>query len=299
MSAALIIPTFGENLTRGDYAKLKDRWITPKVADIAGIRRVDSLTGREMFSRKRGDLAGLIIPNILPGESFVREDRERLETPDLGVSAEALQATALPLIVTEGKFKALALYRLATYKSNTPRFLPVALSGVWNFRGVVGKATGKNGERRDVKGVISDLDRIAWKGRRVVIAYDADAGKNPQVSTARWRLSSTLIENGAVVGFLEWPIEEGKGIDDRLDAVGPERVLPDIAAIEFGDWRTKLLRSDAGKLIACHENVALFLERSPEWAGVLAFNEFTSRCVVLKPPPPPVSGGWTRNRGPI
>lgn len=317
MSAAPMLSVFGGDLTPEDYAALEARWIPRGLADEAGIRRVDSITGRAMFSRKGGDMSGLIIPNILPGESYVREYRERLDHPDLergsdgglreinkylqppgrknlvyfppGLPESALQDTTIPVVATEGEFKALALYRAAMHNSDSLRFVPLGLAGVWNFRGTVGKATDQNGQRRDVKGVISDLDRIAWKGRRVIIAYDADAENKPQVRAARWKLSSVLQDRGAQVGFLEWPIGEGKGIDDRLALVGPERVLADIAAVEFGDWQTKLIRNDQGKLIACHENASLLLERSPEWAGILAYNEFTAAHVILKRPPEPVS----------
>ena len=58
MSAAPILGAFGGDLTAGDYEAMAARWITPEVADAAGIRRVDSIEGCEMFVRKRGDLAG-------------------------------------------------------------------------------------------------------------------------------------------------------------------------------------------------------------------------------------------------
>jgi hypothetical protein len=176
---------------------------------------------------------------------------------------------SLPLIIAEGEFKALALWRLANCLTTSPRFMPVSVGGVYNWRGTIGKTEGANGERRDVKGVIPDIERIAWKDRRVVIAYDADAEKNPTVRAARSQLARALIERGAQVGCLEWPIKEGKGIDDRLANVGPDKVLADIAAIEFGGWQTRLLRNDKGKLLSCYENVALFLQNSPEWVGVL------------------------------
>ena len=56
-----------------------------------------------------------------------------------------------------------------------------------------------------------------------------------------------------------------------------------------GDWQTRLLRNDFGKLISCYENAALMLEHSPEWAGVLAYNEFTGGYVILKTPPAPIN----------
>src|SRR5262249_25314512 len=152
-------------------------------------------------------------------------------------------------------------------------------------------ATSANGKRVDVKGPLPDLDRIAWKDRRVIIAFDADSEKNPKVLAARGRLAAMLIERGAEVGFLEWPSAEGKGIDDRLATIGPDRVLADLAAVQIGDWRTRLLRNPDGKLLACYENVALFLENHPEWTGVLGYNEFTAAHVILRPGPVPGAPG--------
>jgi hypothetical protein len=311
-----ILSAFGGDLSDADYARLAPRWITREGASDAGLRRVDSYVGREMFGRKQGDLAGIIIPNVFPGEGRVREYRLRLDNPDLeyrggkireakkyvqpsqrgnllyippGVPPALLTDVTVAVIVTEGEFKGLALWRLANHETAAPRFLPLSVAGVWNWRGTVGKTTGPNGERRDVKGVIPDVDRIAWKGRRVIAAFDADCENNPKVRAARNCLAAALIERGAQVGFLEWPVAEGKGIDDRLVTVGPESVLADIAAVEFGDWRTRLLRNDQGKLLPCYENVAVFLEKSPEWAGVLGFNEFTGGHYVLRNPPSPIT----------
>lgn len=317
MSAAAVITSFGSDLTRDDLQRLAERWITPELASAAGLRRVDSLTGREMFARKTGDFAGIIIPNCWPGEPRPREYRLRRDSPDLeygidgstkethkyvqpsgrgnrvyvppGTPPQLLTDVNVPVIITEGEFKCLALSRLASHNADRPRFLPIALAGVWCFRGVVGKTTGPNGDRRDIKGIISDVDRIDLKGRQTIIAFDADAEANPKVKAARWQLSSVVINRGATVGVLEWPIKEGKGIDDRLANVGPDRVLADIAAVQFGDWHAKLLRNDAGKLLACHENAALFLENSSEWNGVLGYNEFTAGFEIMKPPPPPVT----------
>ena len=66
-------------------------------------------------------------------------------------------------------------------------------------------------------------------------------------------------------------------------------MLADIAAIDFGDWETRLLRRDSGKLLPCYENVALYLQHSPDWAGVLGYNEFTGGYFVLQPPPTPIT----------
>ncbi len=318
MTAPSVLNPFGVALTPADYRDLGARWITPELADEAGLRRVDSLTGREMFCRRTGDMSGIIIPNIAPWDGgHVREYRLRRDHPPFvqrgdgtlkpdgkylqpsgrrnllyfppGIGTQLLCDANVPMIITEGELKGLALWRLANHATTHVRFLPIAVPGVWNFKGIIGKTTGSKGDRRDVMGVIPDVDRIALEGRHVVIAYDADSEKNPQVRAARWGLTSALIDRGATVGVLEWPLEQGKGIDDRLAKVGPDAVLTDIGAVEFGDWRVKLIRNDQGKLIACHDNAALFLENSRDWAGVLGYNCFTSGYVILKPPPEPVT----------
>lgn len=56
------------------------------------------------------------------------------------------------------------------------------------------------------------------------------------------------------------------------------------------DWKLALLRSDKdGSLLPRTDNVALYLENSPEWRGVLGYNEFTAGYVVLKDPPAPIT----------
>ncbi len=62
MSVAPYLNFFGSHLTEVDYGNLAARWITREVADVAGLRRVDSYTGREMFARKTGDCSGIITP---------------------------------------------------------------------------------------------------------------------------------------------------------------------------------------------------------------------------------------------
>ena len=258
----------GSDLTVADYTALEARWIDRQLADYAALRRVDSLTGGEIIGRKGGNYAGIIIPYFQPGDNQVREYRLRRDQPDLeydsacnlkprqkylsppgrpnmlyfvpGCDPRLLRDISIPIVITEGEFKTLALWRLANHPSTTgPRFLPVGVSGVYNWRGTIGKTVGPDGSRLDVKGAIQDLDWIAWEGRRVVIAYDADAVAKEPVRIARSDLAAHLRRRGAVVGFLEWDIARGKGIDDRLAIVGPEAVLDEIAHVDFAAsaWR--------------------------------------------------------------
>ena len=183
----------GSGLTDADYAALESRWIDRGLAARAQLRRVDSLTGAEVIGRKSGDYAGLVIPYFHPESNQVREYRLRRDHPDLeydfagnlkvrqkylsapgrsnmlylppGVSQSLLREPALPIVLTEGEFKTLALWRAANHGTpSRPRFLPVGVSGVYNWRGTIGKTVGPDGSRLDVKGAIPDLDWLVWAG---------------------------------------------------------------------------------------------------------------------------------------
>jgi hypothetical protein len=54
MTVAKVITPFGSDLTEDDYREMAARWITGELADAAGLKRVDSYTGRQMFARKTG-----------------------------------------------------------------------------------------------------------------------------------------------------------------------------------------------------------------------------------------------------
>jgi predicted P-loop ATPase len=307
----------GQDLTPEDYARLAERWITPELAAEAGLRRVTSLEGRDMFGRKKGDLAGIVISNRDPwnggqdreyrlrldhlpieqrADGSRREGQKYIQPPGrgnllyfpVGVTPEMLADVRLPILITEGEFKAIAAWRCACFENDSPRFVPVAVAGVWNFRGTVGKTTGPNGSRRDVGGVIPDIERISWTGRQVIIAYDTDVKTNSKVRIARWVLRNELLDRHATIGILEWPAGDGKGIDDWLAKVGPEKVLKAIADIHFGDWRSRLIYTQQGNLAACIDNAALMLEHNGAWEGVLAYNEFDGGYYVRRPPPEPV-----------
>jgi hypothetical protein len=308
----------GHDLTADDCVRLAARWITMEIALEQKLSRITSIEGLEMFGRKTGNLAGLLIPNTDPWEDdrHVRENRLRLDHPPMerradgtlregqkylqppgrpnlayvpvGVTREILDDVRVPILITEGEFKAMAALRCARWESESLRFVPVALAGVCNFRGTVGKITGPDGDRRDVHGVIPDIERIPWKGRRVIIAYDSDAKTNSKVCATRWTFSRELTDRGASVGILEWPPGDGKGIDDWLAKVGPQKVLEAIQEVHFGDWRSRLIYNREGDLVAGFDNAALMFEHSGEWENVLGYNEFTGGYYVLRAPPSPV-----------
>ena len=322
----------GHDLTPADLGALNARWIDPELARRAKLRRVDSLIGGEMVGRRGGDYSGILIPYFQPGSDQVRDYRLRRDHPDLeynaggnlkikqkylsppgrsnmlylppGVPQSLLRDAAMPVVITEGEFKSLALWRAANHgAASRPRFLPLGVSGVYNWRGTIGKTVGPNGSRIDVKGPIPDLDWLVWAGRRVVIAYDADAVTKELVRISRSALAAHLRGRDALVGFLEWDVAKGKGIDDHLATVGPDMVFDEIAHVDFAGsaWKKDLLRSKPpmntteGRILPVLANAIAAFRHAPEWGGVLAFNEFGFGTVVLKPAPWGVvpKGEWT------
>jgi len=298
----------GTDLIATDYATLESRWIDRATADRAGLRRVDSVTGAEIIGQKSGTYAGIVIPYFRPGCDHVCEYRLRRDQPDLeydaagnlkpkqkylgppgrpnmlylvpGTNPSLLRDPSLPILITEGEFTTLALWRLAQYGWIVqPRFLPLGLSGVYNWRGIIGKTVGPDGSRLDVKGAIPDLDWIVWQGRRVVIAYDADSVAKELARIARSELAAHLRGRGAIVGILEWDITRGKGIDDHLAIAGPEVVVDEINHVDFANsaWRRDLLRSKPpmntteGRILPVLANAIAAFRHAPEWGGVLAF----------------------------
>jgi hypothetical protein len=73
----------GSDLTIQDFAELEARWIDRRLALQARLRRVDSLTGREIVGRRGGNYAGIVIPYSHPGSDPVREYRLRRDHPDI------------------------------------------------------------------------------------------------------------------------------------------------------------------------------------------------------------------------
>jgi hypothetical protein len=128
-------------------------------------------------------------------------------------------------VIVAGEKKALALSRLANYETETLRLILIAIAGVWNWRGKVGKAGGPRGERIDVHGPIADLSRIEWKGRTVLIVFDADVRTNDSVQRARKGIARVLATRGAKVRLINLPPDSGvNAVDELLVAWGPERV---------------------------------------------------------------------------
>ena len=244
-------------LSTADHETLaRESWIDSATAEAWGLYRVSSAEGAGLVGRTdREDYAGMVFPIYWPDEEEPKEYFLRRDHPPLeqhhgtlkprqkylappgrgnrlifgpGESVDALTDTGLPIVLVEGLKKILAAWRLSRVDGDGPRFLPCGLTGVWNWRGTIGKTPDATGARVDVKGVIPDLDRVTWTGRAVTVLFDSDAATNPQVRAALRALVAELRKHGAMVTAPDLPALEGlskTGFDDLLAHWGPDRVL--------------------------------------------------------------------------
>jgi hypothetical protein len=141
-----------------------------------------------------------------------KDQGNRLYVPAI-LALSVLADPAIPLHVTEGEFKAL--------KATHEGFPCLALPGVWSWK------TRLHGKSFP----IPDLDRVTWRGRKVVVVFDSDLADKPTVAWAEHALIQELRGRGAEVYVLRLP--DGPkgakvGLDDYLVAEGVEafRRLP-------------------------------------------------------------------------
>lgn len=240
-------------LTPADLHKLEhESRIDAATAQAFSLTRVTSHEGKESVGRSDSeDYSGIVFPIYWPGdvkprEHFLRRDHPPIENgkpkgkylapPGRGnkllfgphESPESLTDVHLPILLVEGLKKLCAAYRLSRYDREHLQFLPCAISGVWNWKGMVGKKADASGVRVDEKGVIPDFDRITWTGRVVVIVFDSDCQTNEKVAAARRGLVAELKRRGARVAIVDLPALEGRditGLDDFLAQRGPEEAL--------------------------------------------------------------------------
>ena len=282
-------PNFGTNanrrsdsLTDRDLSNLADSFITADIVRQACLFRVESGVGAEMMLRKpnaHNDYSGIIFQYFMPESSVPREYRLRRDNPDLeqrnGVTKEKgkylsppgaknmlyfapgcrkdwLQDARIPIVITEGEKKTLALYRASwhglTDSAEQPAFVPIGLSGVWNFRGIVGKTAD---DHQPIKGICPDFDFVEWKNRRVTILFDANTATNWSVRAARNSLAKELSEKGANVYLADLPEMEGcNGIDDVLGSIERERGADEACQYLFDLLRQAQVRKTAQSLKA-------------------------------------------------
>lgn len=268
-------------LTNNDIESFKKSFITPEFAARAGLYRVSSIEGARLVGRKPKadeDFGGIIFPFIYPGESQPHEFRLRRDRPSRelqpdgstketgkylsppgrggllyfvpGIDPALLSNSSVPILITEGEKKALALFRFCS-ESNWEA-LAIGLTGVWNWRGKIGKEAASDGGTIPVKGPIAALDRIAWGNRQVFIIFDSNVETNASVGAARTGLTRELARRGAVVRWVGLPELPGvNGVDDLLAHLegGPEllgdlirsALMPEQAESATGNFPYKVI----------------------------------------------------------
>lgn len=247
----------GRAPNKADLKKLESEFIPAALATAANLRRVNSQEGSTLIGqRDNGSFAGLVFPYFWPGVPEVRQYRLRRDTPDiehmpdgktkelrkyLGAPGtpnmlytppipESLINSNLHIIITEGEKKALALHHLATDHAQG-RFMAIALSGVANWRGTIGKTRDANDRPQTEKGPIVDFSRITWEDRQVTLLFDADAATNPAVRYQRFRLAEhlTRLKARPLIAEISKALQ-CKGIDELLAKHGPAAGLDIIEA---------------------------------------------------------------------
>jgi hypothetical protein len=232
-------PILRRPLTLEDREMLARSLITGDMPDRALLARVEGQDAKDLVgARDKADYSGIEIPYVWPGEVAVRGQRIRRDHPEVEIEyteageevrkerrkyvapagapnliyffpetpVELLTDLGVPILIVEGEKKCLCAWCLAHHNSSAPRFLPIGISGVWNWRGKIGTADGPAGKRRrSIHGPIPDLSRIPWE-REVLIAFDSDATSNQDVQKARAALARELRKRGAVrVRYVQIP----------------------------------------------------------------------------------------------
>jgi hypothetical protein len=208
--------------------------------------------GAQLVGRKgHSDYSGIIFPYIRPGEDRPCGQRLRLDRPQPeiardgktkegpeylvhsgcanmfyfppGVTQHRLSAVTLPVIITEGEKKTLALWHLVNEGQKLPPFLPIGISDVWSWKG-------KLGSTKKQTGPIQDFELITWKDRISYTLFDSDKKRNANVLGAECALAAELKSHGSTIKIVDLPDLPGLdkiGVDDFLVHAdgGSERLL--------------------------------------------------------------------------
>src|SRR5439155_11712935 len=163
--------------------------------------------------RVNGDLSEIVFPDFDPvtgNRVTARLRRDRPEVDSEGKpqnkyicphgdnrhlyfppgAEELIKDAAVPLVFVEAEKSALALTAIARRQGQ--RLLAIGTGGCWGWRGKTGIEPGPNGNREETRGPLADFGILALKGRRVLIAFDANAATNPKVREARRAFAETL-----------------------------------------------------------------------------------------------------------
>jgi putative DNA primase/helicase len=192
-----------------------------------------------------------------------------------GTKSEWLLDSSIPVVFVEGVKKALALWGLAFHgvseSVEKPRFVVIGLNGVWNWLSRTGREETAEGGWEHKSEPLPDFAWVEWKNRKAFILYDTNVQTNPNIRSARRRLTEHLHTcDVAEVRYVDLPQIEGiNGIDDLLGVWSKERVLAliedeayDSAAFTLTDLGNceRFVYQHVETVRYCHE-----LGKSGEW----------------------------------
>jgi hypothetical protein len=246
------------NLSNDDIEHRAKSFVSESALRLGGIRRVNDDVGHQILGidtrKKDTDYNGLVIPyfDIWNGNAIFEYNLRR-DKPDGDIGGDGerkekrkyvkarttqnhlyippmIKAERLTdkkkkvIVVAEGEFKALAFARAASnnFTSDDWKFIPIAISGVDNFKTKT-TVTKENGEKVKVSAGLPEFKNIEWENTIVIVCFDSDIDEKTNVKGARHRLSRFFREKKVKVFNLDFPKEfEGvptKGIDDFLGAI--------------------------------------------------------------------------------
>jgi putative DNA primase/helicase len=197
------------------------------------------MDGGNGYARVRPDVPRVSAKKPVKYESPA-EQRNQIYIPP-GV-ADVLSDSARGLVVTEGEFKALA--------ASQHGYPCIGLVGIFGWA------------MKNHESLLPEMERIAWRPRRVFVAFDSDIADKPDVQDAEARLSAQLTNRGAIVRVVRipaGPAGEKQGLDDYL-AVQPDPIaaLQGLlnAAEEPVSPRSVKTKKPGSDIDSCHEGPA-------------------------------------------
>ena len=252
-------------LTNTDLKRFTSLGISPTLLGQAQIKRVSALEANSLYgftSSYGSDLAGVIIPNLSPITGLARTYTLRLDNPPVENGKpknkylhsaidrsflyfppsckDSLDKSTVPVIVVESEKACLAMTEAG--KRLGRDWLVIGTSGVWGWKGKIGKLETPDGRGTDERGPLPDLDLVSWEGREAIILFDANTATNPKVRAARWKLAEELVGRGALVKLGNLPVLKSvNGPDDLLQVTGVDQIVAEVldTAVSFAESARK------------------------------------------------------------
>jgi len=202
----LLESAVNESITTNSIESVTDKKTIAKFLEWKGyyhllgyfIYGIDLASGKRLIQQFKPD-APHPFPEKEPAKYLTaksRYDAILLDAPEIDWYHVA-EDVSIPLHITEGGKKAGALL--------SHGYTAIALCGVemWHLKG-------------SKQNLVPNLDLIEWKGRKVIILFDADSQTNDNVKRNVRNLGKELERRGALVYAVGWELSLGKGIDDVL-----------------------------------------------------------------------------------